>query len=433
MCGVYRWVYFQSFLPDFRLSFLPTFFLPTVFPPPSNMASFPPLFGSSSAGKTKTWSVCVVERDGFGVIQTTHGYVGSKQTTTERVIETGKNLGKKNETTALEQAVKEAQSDWNKKTEREGYTAAAATILSPAFVVAPTAATAVAVGGAGAPPAAAVAAPAVAATVPRPMLAHSFDKRGKDIRFPAYSQRKLDGMRCLADTEGNLYSRNGKPLLQLDHIRADMRKMPPGTVLDGELYSDTLPFEVLVGLIKKKKATAEDVAKMAQIHLCVYDMITTAPYEARKASLEALFATPFAALRLLPTEECKTKEDLKGLHDLYVAEGYEGLILRNKTGLYAINHRSKDLQKYKEFLDEEFVVTGFTVGEGVEAGCVIWTCVTAEGKEFSCRPKGTHESRQEALKTAGGQLGKKLTVRFQEWTAEKKPRFPVGVAFRDYE
>jgi len=394
------------------------------------MASFPSLFGSSSAGKTKTWSVCVVERDGFGVIQTTHGYVGSKQTTTERVVETGKNLGKKNATTALEQAIKEAQSDWNKKTEREGYMATAATILTPASVVV-AATSAEAVGGAGAPsPPAATS----AATVPRPMLAHSFDKRGKDIRFPAYSQRKLDGMRCLADTEGNLYSRNGKPLLQLDHIRADVRKLPPGTVLDGELYSDTLPFEVLVGLIKKKKATAEDVAKMAQIHLCVYDTITPDPYEARKASLEALFAsTPFAALKLLPTEECKTKEDLKGLHDLYVAEGYEGLILRNKTGLYAVNHRSKDLQKYKEFLDEEFVVTGFTVGEGVEAGCVLWTCTTAEGKEFSCRPKGTHESRQEALKTAAGQIGKKLTVRFQEWTAEKKPRFPVGVVFRDYE
>jgi len=404
------------------------------------MASFPPLFGSSSAGKSKTWSVCVVERDGCGVIQTTHGYVGSKQITTERVIETGKNLGKKNATTALEQAVKEAQSDWNKKTEREGYTATAARILSPtatATATASSAATSVAasattsttaVGGAGATTVAA------AAAVPRPMLAHSFDKRGKDIHFPAYSQRKLDGMRCLADAEGNLYSRNGKPLLQLDHIRADVRKLPPGTVLDGELYSDTLPFEVLVGLIKKKKATAEDVAKMAQIHLCVYDAITPDPYEARKAFLEALFAsTPFAALKLLPTEECKTKEDLKGLHDLYVAEGYEGLILRNKTGLYAINHRSKDLQKYKEFLDEEFVVTGFTVGEGVEAGCVLWTCTTAEGKEFSCRPKGTLESRQEALKTAAGQIGKKLTVRFQEWTAEKKPRFPVGVVFRDYE
>jgi len=135
----------------------------------------------------------------------------------------------------------------------------------------------------------------------------------------------------------------------------------------------------------------------------------------------------------LRTDECATSEDVKRLHADYVAEGYEGLILRNKAGLYTVDHRSKDLQKYKEFLDEEFVVTGFTVGVGVEAGCVLWTCQTAEGKEFSCRPKGTHESRQEAVATAAAQIGKKLTVRFQEWTDDKKPRFPVGLAIRDYE
>ena len=209
--------------------------------------------------------------------------------------------------------------------------------------------------------------------------------------------------------------------------------MPPGTVLDGELYSDTLPFEVLVGLIKKKKATAEDVAKMAHIHLCVYDTITSAPYEARKASLEALFATPFAALRLLPTEECKTKEDLKGLHDLYVAEGYEGLILRNATGGYKLKHRSNDLQKYKEFFDAEYAITGFREGDGVEKGCVIWVCKTAAGQEFAVRPRGTHEERAAAFKTGATVVGKKLTVRYQELTNDGIPRFPVGIAIRDYE
>jgi hypothetical protein len=70
---------------------------------------------------------------------------------------------------------------------------------------------------------------------------------------------------------------------------------------------------------------------------------------------------------------------------------------------------------------------------GADEGCVIWTCRTDEGKEFSCRPKGTVESRREAVATAAVQLGKKLTIRFQEWTDDKKPRFPVGLAFRDYE
>ena len=176
---------------------------------PSNMSSFPVLFGSSSAGKTKTWSVAVVERDGCGVIQTSRGYVGGKQVMTERVVKEGKNLGKKNATTAIEQALKEAQSDWTAKTEKEGYGATRAIILGSATVVATV--TPAARGGAGGhaiegsdgesgtKAAAKVAAATVAVdAIPRPMLAHSFDKRGKDIKDPCYAQKKLDGVRCVA-------------------------------------------------------------------------------------------------------------------------------------------------------------------------------------------------------------------------------------------
>ena len=37
----------------------------------------------------------------------------------------------------------------------------------------------------------------VANQVFRPMLAHSYDKRGKDIVFPAWAQHKIDGVRVL--------------------------------------------------------------------------------------------------------------------------------------------------------------------------------------------------------------------------------------------
>ena len=384
------------------------------------MASFPPLFGTASTGKTKTWSICVVDRDGKGVVQTTHGYVGGKQSTTERIVNEGKNLGKKNATTALTQAIAEAASDWKKKMEMGGYKEEAA-------------AHPVAMGGAGGP-AVAESSESEGEGGVKPMLAHSYDKRGKDIQWPCFAQRKLDGVRCLVTSGGPAISRNGKKFVHLDHIQTDVNRLPPGTVLDGELYSDTLGFQQIVGLVKKTKLKPEDTALLAQIHLCVYDIIQPGPYEERKKALESLFfTTPMASVRLLSTEECLTADDVKRLHADYVAEGYEGLILRNKSGPYLVNHRSKDLQKYKEFLDAEFVVTGFTIGSGVEEGCVLWTCVTEEGKSFSCRPKGTHEGRQEAVKTAAAHIGKKLTIRFQEWTDDKKPRFPVGLAFRDYE
>ena len=406
------------------------------------MASFEPLFGTSSAGKTKTWSVAVVERDGMGVVQTTHGYVGSKQTTTERVVEKGKNLGKKNATTALQQAISEAESDWNKKI-RDGYTEDSSSSSSEAV-------SSEADGGAGtatvATGAVAVVAPgtgtgSVAADeVPRPMLAHSFDKRSKDMPFTSgnvIAQRKLDGVRCVFIPKKGGYSRNGLRFPHLEHIQAEVDKLSPEHILDGELYSDTLSFQEIVGLVKKVTLKPEDEARLLQIHLCVYDLVMPGhSNKMRNGFLEHIFEALHGQkgiLRLLPSEPCASLEDVKRLHAAYVAEGYEGLILRNLEGRYAVGQRSKYLQKYKEFLDEEFEITGHTMGDGVEAGCVIWTCKTKEGLLFSVRPRGTHEARRGAVATAAAQVGKKITIRFQEWTDDKKPRFPVGLAIRDYE
>ncbi len=140
-----------------------------------------------------------------------------------------------------------------------------------------------------------------------------------------------------------------------------------------------------------------------------------------------------STLVLCPTVLLKKKEDFKVKHDEYVAAGFEGLMLRNLKGRYAVGDRSVDLLKMKEFQDDEYEVVDFYEGEGREAGCVMWRLKTAEGKEFGCRPEGTHEERGEMLKEAASYVGKKLTVRFQELTKDGIPRFPVGVAFRDYE
>ena len=107
-------------------------------------------------------------------------------------------------------------------------------------------------------------------------------------------------------------------------------------------------------------------------------------------------------------------------------------MLRNRLGLYK-NDRSIDLQKYKEFQDAEYEIVQFKEGEGTEKGCVIWVCKTEEGKVFNCRPRGTHEDRIELFKNGSQYIGKKLTIRFQELTDDKIPRFPIGITFRDYE
>lgn len=373
------------------------------------MATFAPLYGVALTGKPKIWQVSVEDRDGVGVVIVQFGYIDGKQQINEREITKGKNIGKKNETSPVEQAISEAQSLWNKKKDA-GYVETL-TDSPSAFESHED------------------------DYIPLPMLAHDYNKRGKSIKFPCYAQRKLDGVRCVAIAKKGMFSRNGKTMSEhLEHIEYELNTLRKGTTLDGELYSDTLTFQEVVGLVKKTKITGDDMKKFLQIHLCVYDTISEDDYEDRYKTLTALFKEhKFKYIRLLPTVVCETADDVKGLHAEYVAEGYEGLILRNKKGKYDVGHRSINLQKYKEFIDEEFKVIGFKEGDGLEKGCVIWRCETEDGQEFDCRPRGTHEERIELFKHAKKYIGKLLTIRFQEWTTDKKPRFPVGIAFRDYE
>jgi DNA polymerase/3'-5' exonuclease PolX len=373
---------------------------------------FPELQGESTTGKTKVWSVRVFEREGHGVIETSHGYIDGKKQVNEKVISEGKNIGKKNETTAFQQAVSEARSAWIKKKE-SGYKEDSQT-------------TTICVVGSSL-------GKGITENVPLPMLAHDYNKRGSAIKYPCYVQRKYDGTRCVAIPNQGLYSRNRKEYPHLKHIVAEINQLPSHFILDGELYSETLTFQEIVGLVKRETLKQGDEEKQNQIKFHVYDIITNKPYEERYSILQLLFHQfNFKHLVYVKTEICKSVEHMKCLHNQYVAEGYEGIMLRNKLGLYK-NSRSSDLQKYKEFLDDDYEVVDYEEGEGQEEGCVLWVCKTPEGKIFSCRPRGSREDRIELFKNGKKYVGKKLTVRFQELTDDKVPRFPVGIAFRDYE
>jgi DNA ligase-1 len=388
--------------------------VPTPTPAPAAPAAaiatgkFPTLYSKSKGGKTQLWTIEVIKGPGDGAtIKVAYGYEGGAMQQNEKEILKGKV-----KRTAFEQAVSEAQSDWKKKKDK-GY--------------------AEAVGNAHAPGVAGEDAVAAHATI-LPMLAHDYHKRGKSIVFPAFVQAKLDGVRSIFH-HGILSSRMGKPFSGLEHITGELGPATAeGLILDGEVYSTTLPFQQFVGLVKKKKFTEADKAQLKQVNLWVYDCVNDKPFEERLAMLKAFFAKhKFAHVKLLPTEEAAAASDLKKFHDAYVANGYEGLIVRNKKGKYHLATRSADLQKYKEFEDDEYEVVGFTEGEGHDKGLVIWTCKTKDGKQFNVRPRGTHEERAELFKEAAKYVGKKLTVRFQELTGDGIPRFPVGIAFREYE
>lgn len=414
--------------------------------------TFPILTQTAKAGKEMRWEVSVqANSDGKGVISTRYGYVGGVVQTGEKVIDEGKNLGKKNATTPFQQAVVEARALWNKKVSA-GYKELDSVTSSVPTVA--TVATDAADGGAGTTSTPVVNASSVAESVskdrsaiidvqiPLPMLAEKFQQRGHVITFPCFIQPKFDGTRtvgiCGLESDTCLYSRNRKVYPHLEHIKAVLKKLPKGLILDGELYTREIHFQKIVGLVKKKTLTKDDLANHALIQLHIYDIVDlTKTFEERFAILQDLFKKGFegagTVLHLCVTEELKSAEGLQAKHDEYVAQGYEGIMLRNKAGKYAVGHRSSDLQKFKMFLDDEYKIVGFFEGEGREAGAVIWECETADGKRFRCRPEGTLGERQELFRNGGKAIGKELSVRYQELTEDKIPRFPIGLAIRDYE
>lgn len=379
------------------------------------MAQFPILYAQSVTDKTKMWSIRVIEQDGCGVIETVFGYEDGKKQTQQKVISVGKNIGKKNETTPLQQAISEARALWIKKKEKD---------YAPIESNNEEEEEEKDKAGKG---------KGVDMEVPSPMLAHDYNKRGKSIRFPCYVQPKLDGTRSVAIPGKGLFSRNRKSYPHLEHIVEEINKLPPSILLDGELYSDTLTFQEIVGLVKKETLTADEEKKQLQIKYHVYDMIDSGTFQERFTNLQLLFRrNRFNHLVFVTTEKCENEQMMKEKHGEYVQKGYEGIMLRNADGVYS-NNRSAHLQKYKEFMDDEYNVIGYEQGQGLEEGCVIWVCETSDGKPFNCRPRGAREERQEMYLHGDDYVGKKLTVRYQELTDDGKPRFPVGIAFRDYE
>jgi len=284
-----------------------------------------------------------------------------------------------------------------------------------------------------------------------PMLALDFNKRSHDVSYPAIGQRKFDGVRCMAsinsDGSVSLKSRKGKEFPHMKHLRqqiASLKGIPDGAFLDGELYSDTLTFQEVVGLVRRETLKAGDEDKLKQISYRLYDMLDPddrkAGFQKRYDGLKKILGIgmPFLPqppknLILTKNFELDNKEDVKKYHDQFVKEGYEGIMIRNKDGEYGINKRSKHLQKFKEFFDQEFEIVGYEEGTGNDAGTVIWVCMTENGDLFKTRPRGTREERTEYFDNGDDYIGATLTVRYFEMTDDGIPRFPVGIAIRNYE
>jgi DNA ligase-1 len=382
---------------------------------------YPALYIFNNNNKVYEWNIEIkLKEPNIYTIITKHGEKDGKMVSHEKDITEGKV-----KRSVLEQAILDANRKWLNKKEKELYVEVLENNTSKSEVV-------------------------------RPMLANTFSfndylkkSRAFKISFPAYIQKKYDGIRCIAYLKNDnvlLESRKGIPFQNFgilkNELKSILKKMPSDFYFDGELFTDKLNFEVISGLIRlhEDKVKPEDIELINKIEYHIYDFIDMSqknlPYINRLQYLtQILDENTFknSLCKKVDTILIDKLEDVKTYHQKFIEEGYEGLMLRDLNGPYEINKRSKYLQKYKEFFEEEFDIIGFSEGTGDEKGCVIWECITNQNKTFNVRPVGTFQSRQVLFQNATQYIGKKLTVKFQEYTLDQTPRFGVGKCIRDFE
>jgi len=423
--------------------------------PMEHVEELPTIYGVDKNGKTKVWTAHIYrdQLNGFATAEIEYGQLDGKKQTTRREYTEGKNLGKKNETTPLQQCLSETRRKWQDKLEKEGYS-----LVPPKSQTQPTQPTQTTQTTQPTQPTQPTQTTqqtqptdAINAIKVFPMLAHTYEplsskNKKNDIVFPCYVQPKLDGLRCICylvpNGSSNDYkvvaqSRTGAYFETVEHICAELRPIllkNPGLILDGELYSTEMPFEELAGLIKRKKTSDATLLHRQCIRYHIYDMVVDGvTYSERYARLVGTIpqADQCSYLEVVHTQLIHDLNAFQQAFGEYVASGYEGIMLRNVAGSYRQNYRSHDLQKYKEFVEAEYPIVGFKEACGRDAGTVTWVCATDECRQFSVRPRGTQEQRRQWFHDGQQYVGKLLTVIYQELSELNVPRFPVGKAIRD--
>ena len=273
----------------------------------------------------------------------------------------------------------------------------------------------------------------------KPMLAHKVGNKDIDWSAKNFIQPKLDGVRCIFTKDG-AYSRTGKEFKNLAHVKYDLTdffRKYPDAILDGELYNHALKndFEKIISLVRKQKPTEDDrrdAQHLVQFH--VYDTILDGvTYEDRYNWL-TINLPICRTMTLIANTTVDTMAEAKMLHDIHLAQGYEGSMLRT-NGFYE-QKRSYNLQKFKDFHDTEATITGYEEGKGKRQGTLgKFLMIDDEGVEFGCPPgKGyTYKDLSNILLNIHYYIGKRATFTYFQRTKKGSYRHPLFKSLRNYE
>ena len=272
------------------------------------------------------------------------------------------------------------------------------------------------------------------AGVVKPMLCKVYDsddKKSQNVKWLA--SKKLDGLRCfiyMKDGELRTASRGGQNYdVAATYILTDafIKKLlteNPNMILDGELYRHGWNLQKISGLGRLETLHKDHT----QLRFYCYDIVDeTKTFQERWDFLKSLKVDWNSLLTIVEHVEVQGEEEINKLHDDWVQQGYEGLVLRDPKQTYKPGGRDRRMQKVKKFTDGEFKVIGYS--EGLRPEDFVFRCLTADNKEFEAKPIGTREEKDWYLSHMEELIGQMATVKYFNLTPDGIPNLPVLMAF----
>ncbi len=267
-----------------------------------------------------------------------------------------------------------------------------------------------------------------------------------EVTWPKIIQPKLDGICCLA-VNGVAMSRTMKPIPNKFIQKFFEEKQLHG--LHGEL--------MIAGDFNDVQSGVMRVEGEPDFYYVVYDIWnTTDCYDIRFETLSTFLPEDYGRVKLIQQKEVNNSEECITALEGYIAEGYEGAILRDpysgyKQGRHTL--KSQALMKLKKFYDDEAKVVGFeekmhnsneqekdergyskrsSKKEGMVPADTLGALIVKWGDvEFKIGSGYTEAQRQDIWENRDKLLGKLVTFRYQELSKYQVPRFPTWKCFRE--
>ena len=253
-----------------------------------------------------------------------------------------------------------------------------------------------------------------------------FRKRGFSS---LYYQIKYNGTRAIWDGS-KLLSRGGHIRTSVPHIVSALKKHSPGKTLDGELFTPKLSFNRINGASRKIESSFESL----QLDYYIFDTLDKErTFEERILTIESFPHTYTSCIKPVLSYLISPEQILRPLEKT-LANGHEGIVLRNPNSLYREGRHVGNLWGVKPVYELEAAFVCFLEGETDLHADTFGSILLRDtnGRTFSC--SGFTEEDRVDLWRNPPKEGTPITINFGTWSQEDRmkavPLYPRFKAVR---